>query len=108
MAVVRALFLILDNMTFEELLEQGRRVARNPDDVNEQLRVLVQDPRFCAMLGWLDQRREQFIEDGTSQKMAPHHGAMAHCAGSVFAYNQILAELRRLFDSRPKKKSQES
>ena len=86
-------------MSFEEMLEQGRRVAREPEDCARQMRSLLQDPRTAALLGWLELRRDQFLEAGSEQKMAPHHGNLAHCMGSVFAYRQIFAELKHLYEA---------
>jgi hypothetical protein len=87
-------------MTWDEAREEGRRVARSAKDLDEQLTSLTQDPRFVAVLGWLEQRKEAYVASGSAQRMAAHHGSLEHCMGSVFAYQELMDELKGMFEKK--------
>lgn len=63
-------------------------------ELEDELRSFAQDPRFCAVVGWLDATQRRFSEEGCRQALAKEHGVLAHCQGSVYGLGLALAQLR--------------
>lgn len=85
-------------MTFDELSDAGRRLARDEEQLRRELRPLVTDPRFAALVGLIEARRDAWRATGETQSMVAHHPQMAHCAGSAFALTSLLEEMRGLWE----------
>ena len=87
-------------MTFDELLEAGRRMSAPEHQAS--LKALAGDPRFAALLAELEERALSYARAGASQTFAAHHGPMAHGMGSFHALDQFLGQLRQIVTARPK------
>lgn len=81
-------------MTASEMLAAGR--ALTPEQVQNDLRGLMADPRFAAVMAWLDANREGYVRAVGKQALAGTQGALAHCAGSIHAVNVLVAQLANL------------
>jgi hypothetical protein len=79
-------------MTFDELLEAGR--ALKPAERKACLEGLANDPRFAAVAVLVRESWEGFARAAGDQKLAPHHGCLAHCAGSMHALLDLEGKLR--------------
>jgi hypothetical protein len=91
-------------MTYKKLKQMAD--AMSAAEVNDSLVSLVNDPRFAAVVRILDDHREQYIQAGTAQGMATHHGVLAHNAGSVYALNTFTGVIKQLCEP-PKKRGQQ-
>lgn len=86
-------------MTFEEQLQASRDLT--PKELDDLLRSLGRDDRFCAVAAWLDRNREAFMTAGSRQDLASDHGKLAHGQGSVHALNVLIAQLANLLNPAP-------
>lgn len=91
--------------TFRERIAIGEHM--DPKQLEAEVRGLVMDTRFTAVLGLIKQQREAFVSGGTGQAMAPHHGSMAHCSGSVYALDTLLQTLGQ-FVATPKRRGEKA
>ena len=60
------------------------------------LELLISDPRFAAMRKLLDDVREELISHVSHQGTAMEHGALAHSAGGIDCINHILNRLKAI------------
>ncbi len=90
-------------MTYAELQKHAREMTR--EQVEAELQGLARDTRFAAVVAWLEQNKQSFVNAGCSQKLAQHHGVLAHCQGSVYACDLLQGNLKRILDPRPPAKS---
>lgn len=79
-------------MKFADLQREATRLTAK--QVPDNLRVLAQDPRFPALLAWLEGNRREWGRCVTSQAIAKDHGKLAHAAGSLYALDVLLAQLQ--------------
>lgn len=84
-------------MKYAELLEIARRLS--PEERTANLRGLVLDPRFAAVIALIESLREAFVQSGSAQKMAPHHGSLAHCMGSIHALEYLAGQIKQISDA---------
>ncbi len=84
-------------MRFSEHEAAGRRMSE--EEVRAGLRALGQDPRFGAVVGWLERNREAFVMAGSSQGLAGEHGKLAHVAGSIHALNVLRGQLANVMEA---------
>jgi hypothetical protein len=92
-------------MNFADLVTTGRGLR--PEAVNSQLRALLDDPKFPAVLAWLDRNERSWSSAVTNQKLAADHGKLAHAAGSLYALQILQSQLQNLSDKRGKPDAQE-
>lgn len=85
-------------MTFDEIRDEGRRIARNDKDLAARLHSLAREENFAALIGWLELRHDQLTDQGASPTLAERHGTMAHNQGMVWALRALLAELRKIYE----------
>jgi hypothetical protein len=90
-------------MKFEERVAIGEHMETK--QLEAEVRGLLADPRFNAVLGLVKRNREAYVTAGSAQNLAPHHGAMAHCGGSVHALDGLLAQLKGLIQP-PKRRGE--
>ena len=88
-------------MRYIELMEAARKLS--PDQVNKQLAELARDPRFAAVVGWLEGNREAWVIEVTKQSRAESHGQIAHAAGSLHAVEILRGQLLQTIE-KPKRK----
>ena len=81
-------------MIYNELLAQGRAMPQPMLEAN--LRGLLRDDRFAAVLGWLDRNREAFVKELSKPAASENAGRLAHAAGAVHCINSLSAQLARL------------
>ena len=81
-------------MTYAEHKTAGDELS--PPGVDNILKVLGRDQRFCAVVAWLERNREAFINAGSRQELAGDYGKLAHAQGSVHAMNLLAAQLANL------------
>jgi hypothetical protein len=89
---------------FNEHAEAGRKLSAK--QVDGQIRQLGRDPRFGAVVAWLQRNEEAWSAATSQQEMAANHGKLAHAGGSLYAVRLLQAQLITLLD-RPEK-SQDS
>lgn len=87
-------------MRYIELMEAARQLT--PDQVNTQLRELARDPRFGAVVAWLEGNREAWVIEVTKQRRAENHGQLAHTAGSLHCIEVLRGQLLQVIE-KPKK-----
>ncbi len=83
-------------MKFSDLKREAERLT--PKQVPENLRVLAQDPRFPALVAWLEGNRREWARCVTSQAIAKDHGKLAHAAGSLYALEVLVGQLQTTVD----------
>jgi D-aminopeptidase len=88
-------------MTYSELQRAGE--AMTPEEVNANIKSLMGDSRFAAVVAWLDRNREAMIAAGCSQKLATNHGTLAHAQGSVHTLRTMEGQLRGLLEPAPRR-----
>ena len=81
----------------------SRELQRAADDldprlVDEQLRELARDPRFAAVLAWLDRNNAAWQASVSQQRLADSHGKLAHAAGSLYAVSLLKNQLAALLE----------
>jgi hypothetical protein len=86
-------------MTYAE--HQAGAVDLSPPEVDNLLRALGRDDRFCAVVAWLERNREGFVNAGSRQDISGDHGRLAHAQGSVHAINTLAAQLANLLNPQP-------
>jgi hypothetical protein len=84
-------------MKFQEILTEGRRMTQ--DERADNLRSLVTDPRFAALIGLIDSDKADFVSIGSAQSFATDQGKMAHCMGSVYALELLEHQIRQITDT---------
>jgi hypothetical protein len=89
-------------MRYIELMEAARKLT--PEQVNKQLAELARDPRFAAVVGWLEGNREAWVIEVTKQGRAESHGQIAHAAGSLHAVEILRGQLLQTLE-KPKRKA---
>jgi len=94
-------------VTYDELLSRARalyvdekRVLKRAE-LDKAVRALSADARLGAFLLLLETRKQAYVGDIAQQKMAAHHGTLAHCAGSLDALLKQEATLRELLANVP-------
>jgi len=78
-------------MTYQELLESGRKMGT--PEIDATLRQLSADPRFAAILGWLDLNREACIQEASKHLDGTRAG---HAGGALHEINLLNAQLAHL------------
>lgn len=79
-------------MTRFETLQQ-RAWVMTREETAKELRALARDERFAAVIGAVEELKGSYVASISSQKMAPHHDCLEHCAGSIHALDALLAQL---------------
>lgn len=92
-------------MRYIELMEQARALA--PEQINVQLRGLATDPRFAALVAWLEGNRESWVIEVTKQNRAGDHGQLAHAAGSLHAIEILRGQLMQAIEKPKRAKAQQ-
>jgi ABC-type transport system involved in cytochrome c biogenesis permease component len=87
---------------FNELLATGRELSKEERDV--ALKRLMMSPQAPALLVMVRELWEEYARAISSQSMAPMHGCLEHCAGSLHAMDYLEAQLRSIVASLEKKK----
>jgi hypothetical protein len=83
-------------MKWMEMREAGERLT--PEGRVAQLRSLMTDPRWPAMVSLLEHTREALARGVTSQVLAREHGALAHAAGRLAGVDGVMDQLREVAD----------
>jgi hypothetical protein len=81
-------------MTYEQHRQLALKLSR--EQAESDLEMLGHDPRFSAVVAWLERSREMWINSGSRQEMAGDYGRLAHGQGSVHACNILIAQLAHL------------
>ena len=81
-------------MNFADMVEKAHGLK--PAAVNAHLYALMDDPKFPAVLAWLERNERAWTQTVTSQKLASDHGKLAHAAGSLYALQILLGQLHNL------------
>jgi hypothetical protein len=89
---------------FNELLEAGR--AMSPEGLRTSLVSLASDPRFPAVLAIIEGKHREWCRTVAGQALAQDHGKLAHCAGSVFALENLLGSLKEILEPSAKRVQQ--
>lgn len=63
------------------------------------LRQMKRDPRLAALLDFIAQQEDEFVESACSQAMAADPGKQSHAAGSVYAMRTLSEALLTLVNS---------
>lgn len=92
-------------MKFSELSALADRMSTEERD--ETIRQLALDARFAAVVALVRSEREGYVVAGSQQKLATHHGCLAHNGGSVFALDCLQGALRGICEAMPKRRRQE-
>lgn len=79
-------------MNWIELLRQAEDLS--DEGMREQLRSIMTDPRFPAVLRLLLGHEEAWAQNVSRQALCVEHGAIAHCAGSLHALQVLVEDLR--------------
>lgn len=85
--------------TYQDLLENAR--AMEPGEADAWLRLLLTEPRFVAVVNWIDRNRESFAMAVSDQARAAEHGRLAHAAGSLHAMHVLAAQLANILKPAP-------
>jgi len=83
---------------FEELHRQAREMS--PKEWTAQLHSLARDPRFAAVLAFVESQYNGWVDTAASQKLSYHHGPLAHAQGSVYAIKSLRGALRVLVNEK--------
>jgi hypothetical protein len=83
-------------MKFEELLEAGRKMSEK--DIEANIVSLAADPRFAALLGFMERRKSVFTRSVTAPSRADNHGGLAHVAGGLFEILNVLDSLKGIIE----------
>ena len=86
-------------MTFEH--HQAKAALMPQDELELHLRSLATDPRFAAVLRFIQKHRGEFVEAGCDQRLAADGNKQSHAWGSVFALRTLEEELRRIVTTAP-------
>lgn len=89
-------------MNFPDLVVAARGLRA--EAVNNQLRALMDDPKFPAVLAWLERNERAWSGAVTNQKLAVDHGKLAHAAGSLYALQILQSQLQNLKHQNPNTK----
>jgi hypothetical protein len=88
-------------MKYAELQEAGRRYT------DRQMRVAIRDiaadPRFSALVIWLERNEQAWTESMALQALADSHGKLAHCSGSLHALFTLQRQLMAMVEAKEKK-----
>jgi hypothetical protein len=79
-------------MTRFETLQQRAWVMTRAETAQE-LRALARDERFASVIGAVEELKSAYVTAIAAQKLAPHHGCLEHCGGSIHALDALLAQL---------------
>ncbi len=90
-------------MKFADLKREADRLTAK--QVPDNLRVLAQDPRFPALVAWLEGNRREWARCVTSQAIAKDHGKLAHAAGSLYALDVLVGQLQVVIEKPPKEEA---
>jgi hypothetical protein len=88
-------------MKFAELLESGRKMSTK--EIKSNIVSLAADPRFAAVLALIERKHAEWVKAVAGQSLARDHGALAHCAGSVYATENVLGSFREVIEPSPKR-----
>ena len=87
-------------MTFDELCDEGRKLARNPEKLRAELRPLATDPRFAALVGLVENARDAYRGAAEAPGSVQNHAGLAHTQGSAYALTCFLDECRAMWESK--------
>jgi hypothetical protein len=93
-------------MTYHDHETAGRTLT--PAQVNAQLIELARDPRFAAVVAWLDRNHVSWSGTVSKQPLAGQHGQLAHAAGSLHALQVLQGQLMGLLAKPARKRAQEA
>lgn len=77
---------------FDELLAAGR--ALNKEQREAALQLLLLSPQAPALIVAVREQWEGYAQSISKQTLAPHHGCLEHCAGSLHAVDGVEGLLR--------------
>lgn len=83
---------------YEALREEARKWK--PAELQSQLRAVAADPRFAAVVGWLETNREAWGQSAAAQSLASNPGKQSHACGSLHLMNVLCAQLRAVLDKK--------
>lgn len=66
------------------------------EEVAANVRRLLLDDGFAAVLGLVARTRDGFAGAGSSQALADSHGKQSHCLGSYYGLDVLLGLLREI------------
>lgn len=75
-------------MTPEELTLKARNLSNA--EAKEQLRQLLADPRFLAVIKVVVNHMDDYVANASKQAFATHTGCIQHAMGSVHALNTLI------------------
>lgn len=71
--------------------------------IGEDLRRLARSDAFEAILAVILQHEAAYATSAARQDLAAHAGSLQHCAGSLYAMQNLLGSLREIIDVDPQK-----
>lgn len=78
----------MGRLKYAAKLAEARKLSE--EDARWQLQSLCEDPRFLAVIAWLDGTRDKWVQAVGHPTMAEDPGKLAHAAGSLAALNGLL------------------
>lgn len=78
-------------MTTQQLLAKARALTEHQKE--SDLKAIVEDDRFPAVIRLLIDWREDYIRDASKQQNAMHAGMQAHALGSIHCAGELIDQL---------------
>lgn len=88
-------------MRYRELEELGRLLTE--ETAAEELRQLVMDRRFAAVVRLVQQQKELASDGACQLKFAEHAGCLAHAAGVRYGMLELEGRIRTACERKKKK-----
>lgn len=87
-------------MKFDDILDAARKMST--EDVNANLRALLQDPRAAAIVALIERRRGAFARSVCKPKTVENHARMAYTAGGMDEATNLLDTLKEIVEPSPR------
>ena len=83
-------------MTYKEHVAAADKFTEG--QIAGQIGELARDPRFSAIIGWMERNISSWGGAVSAQSLADSHGRLAHAAGSLHAIHVLRGQLINLVD----------